>query len=114
MRSAMRRAGELLREIEPANGASENVRDGAAPNVTRKTAAHAAGMSERQRKTAIRLQAPSGVANRTIRVSEPTISTGWYPPKALKCKCRANSMGGQTGPQPSDLVGQAPRCFAAK
>ena len=53
---AIRRCGELLKQIEPANGArTDKPRDGADPKLTRKQAATDAGLSERQRKTAIRV-----------------------------------------------------------
>ena len=55
---AICRAGRLLREIEPANRSGMNQhepRDGAVPRQTRKSAAEVAGMSEYQRKTAIRV-----------------------------------------------------------
>jgi hypothetical protein len=56
---AVQRAGQLFREIPPAQGANQNIRDGADPKVlTRKSAAEAAGMSERQRKTACLTLAP--------------------------------------------------------
>ena len=51
----VRRCGELLKLIEPANGANQNIKDGAVPIVTRDSAATDAGLSERQRKTAIRV-----------------------------------------------------------
>lgn len=51
---AVRRAGELLREIEPARGAHwGSKRDGTDPSISRTAAAREAGLSERQRKTAI-------------------------------------------------------------
>jgi hypothetical protein len=53
---AVRRAGELLKQIPPAHGANQNIREGALPNVlTRESAATDAGMSEHQRKTALRV-----------------------------------------------------------
>ena len=52
---AVRRCGELLKLIEPANGANQNIKEGALPNVTRELAASEAGLSEHQRKTAIRV-----------------------------------------------------------
>jgi hypothetical protein len=53
---AIQRCGELLREIEPAPGANQNIGEGARPKVqTRKDAATAAGLSEYQRKTALRV-----------------------------------------------------------
>lgn len=53
---AVRRAGELLKLLEPARGANQNIEAGSGPNVsTRKDAAREAGLSERQQKTAIRV-----------------------------------------------------------
>jgi hypothetical protein len=53
---ALDRVGELLRQIEPAHGANQNIGDGGDPNVlTRKQVADEAGLSERQRKTALRI-----------------------------------------------------------
>jgi len=54
---AIRRCGELLRQIEPASemNLKQNRRDGTVPSVTRTQAATDAGLSERQRKTAIRV-----------------------------------------------------------
>ena len=52
---AIQRAGVILKEIEKAQGANQNIRDGAVPKVTRTSAADDAGLSERQRKTAIRV-----------------------------------------------------------
>lgn len=43
--SAIRRCGILLREIEKAHGANQNIRDGNDPKVTRKQAAQDAGLS---------------------------------------------------------------------
>ena len=52
---ATRRAGELIKQIEPSNGGRPpKTRDGAVPS-SRKAAAAEAGLSERQTKTAIRL-----------------------------------------------------------
>ncbi len=52
---AIRRCGELLKQIEPANGANQNIRDGADRKVTRSSAATDAGLSERQKVTALRV-----------------------------------------------------------
>lgn len=53
---AISRCGELLKEIEKANGANQNITDGSGPKVqTRKDAATEAGLSERQAKQAIRV-----------------------------------------------------------
>lgn len=46
-------------QIEPAHGANQNIQDGAVPKVTRESAAEAAGISEWQRKTALRRLQPS-------------------------------------------------------
>ena len=49
---AIRRCGELMKQIEPARGKHwETKRDGTVPS-TRQSAATEAGLSERQRKTA--------------------------------------------------------------
>src|SRR5262245_18950015 len=48
MARAIDRCGALLKEIEPKQGANQNIRDGADPKVTRKQAAKDAGMSEHQ------------------------------------------------------------------
>jgi hypothetical protein len=53
---AMRRAGELLKQIEPAHGANQNISDGTGTNVlTRQNAAQDAGFSKRQQVTATRI-----------------------------------------------------------
>jgi hypothetical protein len=52
---AMRKAGELLKQIPPANGANQNIKAGAGLKVTRTAAAADAGLSARQQKTALRL-----------------------------------------------------------
>jgi hypothetical protein len=52
---AMRRAGELLKQVEPQRGANQNIKDAAVPKVGRAVAASEAGFSERQAKTAQRL-----------------------------------------------------------
>lgn len=53
---AIRRAGELLKQIEPKHGANQNIADGGDSKVlTRTDAARDAGMSERQQVTAIRV-----------------------------------------------------------
>jgi len=54
---AIRRAGELLKQIEPQKGGDRksDQRDCTDPLITRTQAATEAGMSERQRKTALRV-----------------------------------------------------------
>ena len=55
---AIRRCGELLRQVPAANGANQNIKEGSRPNVvTRERAAADAGLSEHQRKTALRVAA---------------------------------------------------------
>lgn len=51
----IRRCGELLQKINPARGANQNIQDGDVPKATRESVADAAGLSERQRKTALRV-----------------------------------------------------------
>lgn len=55
---AIRRAGELLQQIEPKRGANQNIPDGSDRKVfTRTDAARDAGMSQRQQVTALRIAA---------------------------------------------------------
>jgi hypothetical protein len=54
---AIRRCGELLRLVQPVNAARDMPREGALPPVTREKAAADAGLSEHQRKTALRVAA---------------------------------------------------------
>lgn len=51
---ATRRAGELLKTFQAANQHEASARDGGGPS-TQRQAAEAAGMSERQEKTAVRV-----------------------------------------------------------
>ena len=55
----IQRCGILLKEIEPQQGANQNIRDGTVPKVTRGSAAENAGLAERQHKTALRV--PSSI-----------------------------------------------------
>lgn len=52
---AIRRCGELLKEIQPAHGANQNISGGAPTKVTRSTAAREAGLSRDQQVTAMRV-----------------------------------------------------------
>src|SRR5207253_10471608 len=52
---AIRRLGELVKRIEPARGANQNIRAGARPKVGRQAAANGAGLSPHQLKQAIRV-----------------------------------------------------------
>jgi hypothetical protein len=62
---AMRRAGELLKQIQPASGTRTDLQpqDGADPRLTRESAGNEAGFSERQRKTALRV---ANISERTF------------------------------------------------
>ena len=53
---AIRRCGELLKQVEPASGERTDLepKDGTVPRSTRESVATEAGLSERQRKTALR------------------------------------------------------------
>lgn len=74
---AIRRAGELLKQIAPANGANQNI--GAATDtkvLTRKDAAKQAGMSKRQQVTAIRIaNVPADVFERQVESANPLTVT---------------------------------------
>ncbi|MBS0366715.1 MAG: hypothetical protein JSR67_12920 [Proteobacteria bacterium] len=73
---AVRRCGELLEQVPKANGANQNIRDGAVPKVTRESAATDAGLSERQRKTALRVaNVPSEDFERQIESANPPTVT---------------------------------------
>lgn len=53
---AIRRAGELLKQVQPSKGGRPpETQDGTDPSITRTSAADDAGLSERQRKTALRV-----------------------------------------------------------
>jgi hypothetical protein len=53
---AIRRAGELLKQIDPAHGANQNIREGCRLNVqTRSDAARDAGMSKHQQVQSTRV-----------------------------------------------------------
>jgi hypothetical protein len=52
---AIRRCGELLRQIEKKHGVNQNIRGGVPPIVTCTQAARDAGLSDDQRKTALRM-----------------------------------------------------------
>lgn len=68
---AIRRCGELLAEIEPAKNQYENGRGGASPS-SRKSAADAAGLSDDQRKDALRVASvPEDEFERQIESDDP-------------------------------------------
>lgn len=76
---AIRRAGELLKQIEPSKGGDPSLfiaRDGADLSVTRTQAANDAGMSERQRKTALRVaNVPEGAFDAQVESDNPPTVT---------------------------------------
>ena len=74
---AERRAGELLRQIHPGHGARDGKRrDGTVPPLTRGQAAKDAGLSERQRKTALRIaNIPISEFERQIESERPPTVT---------------------------------------
>jgi hypothetical protein len=75
---AMRRCGELLAQIKPARGARTDLepRVGTDPKSTRLNAAKKAGMSERQRKTALRVAAvPKSEFDAAVESDNPPMVT---------------------------------------
>jgi hypothetical protein len=74
---AIRRAGELLNQIEPARGANQNIEVGARPNVeTRSAAAREVGFSSHQQKQAVRIAAvPEETFEREVEAPKPATLT---------------------------------------
>jgi hypothetical protein len=77
---AIKRSGELLKEFEPQKGgdrkSEEYQTDGTGPLITRKDAAEAAGMSERQAKTAVRVaNVPTEEFERQVESDTPPTIT---------------------------------------
>ncbi len=66
---AVKQCGRLLKEIEKAHGANQNIGEGDCPKVTRTQAARDAGMSDHQRKTALRV---ANIPEEYSRVNCPT------------------------------------------
>ena len=100
---AIRRCGELLKQIEPARGANQNIQEGDLPNViTRTQAAEQAGLSEHQRKTALRVaNVPEQDFNQSVESDNPPTVT------------KLAEMGKQSKPQPLvDLGGINPADYA--
>jgi hypothetical protein len=103
---AIRRCGELLKQIEPDKGGRPSeTQEGALPRLTRTTVATEAGLSEHQRKTALRVASvPADVFEREVESeAPPTVTT-------------LAKMGTQTRPEPKplvDLKGVAPDDFNA-
>lgn len=102
---AIRRAGELLKQIEPAKGgdrkSEEYQRVGGGPLISRREAGEAAGMSDRQVKTAIR------VANVPAADFEKQVESA-NPPTVTKLA----EQGKKPAPKPVvDLKGRDPAAF---
>lgn len=73
---AERRAGELLKQIPRADEATRFGQDGTVPPVTRTQAADNAGLSERQRKTALRIaNIPEPEFEGAVEASKPPTIT---------------------------------------
>lgn len=77
---AIRRAGELLKQIEPQQGgdrkSAEYQRDGYGPLMSRRDAGEQAGMSDRQIKTAIRVaNIPAADFERQVESANPPTVT---------------------------------------
>ena len=99
---AIRRAGELLKQIEPAPGArTDKPTDGDDSRLTRKRAAQDAGMSERQQNTALRIaNVPEQDFEEQVEGPKPpTLSA--LAQQGIKPKPR----------QPVDLGGRDPKAF---
>ena len=74
---AIRRCGELLKQIPAQQGANQNIQEGTLPNVlTRTEAATQAGLSEHQRKTALRVaQVPTPEFEAAVESESPPTVT---------------------------------------
>jgi hypothetical protein len=96
---AIRRCGELLRQIEPQQGVNQNIQDGTVPKVTRTKAADDAGLSERQRKTALRVaNVPAAEFEKAVESpTPPTVTTLAERGTGAK-KAATKARGGATAP----------------
>lgn len=107
---AVRRAGELLREIEPAKGGDRGnqycQRDAADPLPSRKSAAEAAGLSERQRKTALSVAAlPEEQFEEAVESdSPPTVS---QLSEMARAHARAQQEASQRSPEELRAIARA-------
>lgn len=103
---AIARCGELLRQIETKQGgdrkSQEYQRDGSDPLITRESVASAAGLSERQRKTALRVvSVPKEQRDVLIESDDPPTVT------------QLADLGKQSKPKPlHDLEGIDPYLYA--
>jgi len=73
---AVRRCGELLRAIEPSpGGRPSETRGGDPPSLSRSQAAHDAGLSRDQKRTALRVAAvPEEEFERAVEAERPTVT----------------------------------------
>lgn len=98
---AIRRCGELLKEIKPARGANQNIGAAGGPKVqTRKDVAAAAGLSPRQQKEAQR------VASVPTRAFEAAVESA-KPPTVTELAERGRK------PSTAHLKGRDPKEYAA-
>jgi hypothetical protein len=96
---AISRCGELLRQIEPAHGANQNITDVGDSIVTRRSAAEQAGLSERQQYTALRVaNVPKNEFERLVESDSPPTIT------------QLAEMGKKTRPL-VDLQGRDPKAY---
>jgi hypothetical protein len=74
---AIRRVGELLKQIETRRGSNQNIREGARPKVeTRQSVAEAAGLSSHQQKQALRIaELPKREFEKAIEAEKPPTLT---------------------------------------
>lgn len=100
---AIRRCGELLTEIKQARGANQNIRGGTPPKVTRTSVARAAGLSDDQRKQALRVaKVPEQEFEEAVESDDPPTVT------------ELAERGKATVPRPIlDLGGRDPAEFSA-
>lgn len=99
---AIRRCGELLSQIKAARGANQNIRDGADPKVfTRTEAATEAGLSERKRKTALRVaRIPQEEFDDAVESQEPPTVTALADRGRLPAAPRTDHLQGR---EPADF-----------
>lgn len=73
---AIRRCGELAKQIEPKRGANQNIREGDRPKVGRTAAANGAGLSPHQLKQALRVaNVPKADFERQVESARPPTIT---------------------------------------
>lgn len=97
---AIRRAGELLKQIEPAGGARTDLppREGDLPRLTRESAAADAGLSEWQRKTALRVaEVPADEFEAAVESDNPPTVTQLA--EAGRTKRPITPLGGRSASQ---------------